>query len=109
VQDNIRESDTLTRIGGEEFAVIMPEIGKRRAVEIMERIRRAVASAPFDFSTEDHNTSVTVSIGIAGFPDDASSPDALYGQSDKALYRAKENGRNRIESAGESIPRQLSR
>lgn len=96
---NIRQSDILARIGGEEFAVLMPETGKPLAADIMDRIRRSVASTPIPLPACGSCVSVTISIGIAEFPTDNSSPEALYGQADRALYRAKQNGRNRIEAA----------
>jgi len=93
VRDKI---DTVARYGGEEFAVILPMVngGKgANASEIAERIRSEVEK----IKIETFDFGVTISIGLASFPKNASNLAELIYKADQALYRAKENGRNRVE------------
>lgn len=95
-----RNEDTIARYGGEEFAVIMPQTDKEGAMIFAERIRKATQSKNFKNSREDLlGDIVTISCGIATCPSDASSHIELLERADKALYKAKESGRNRIEEA----------
>lgn len=82
------------RNGGEEFSVLLPRAGKQEAAILAEKIRAEVAGAPFA-AGPGMPLPVTVSLGTAVFPDDASGPEALYRRADEALYAAKEDGRNR--------------
>ncbi|MGI6036753.1 MAG: diguanylate cyclase [Limnochordia bacterium] len=91
VQRNIRGSDLLARVGGEEFAVIAPETDLEQAKALAERLRLAVASASFP-----KVGSVTISIGLSQFQRE-DTPDELFRRADVALYLAKERGRNRVE------------
>ena len=101
VQRTVRNSDVLSRLGGEEFAVILPDISKYRMGEIAERIRITVERQPCELTTETE-VDVSVSIGLAFFdlgevvgePDELG--EALVNQADQALLFAKENGRNRV-------------
>ncbi|HEX8218066.1 MAG TPA: sensor domain-containing diguanylate cyclase [Chloroflexia bacterium] len=98
VQENIRAGDSAARYGGEELAVIMPETTGSGAFKVAERIRQAVAAQAF--SNPQRNTRTlpvrtTISAGIACFPSDADNQSALIVAADRALYRAKEEGRNR--------------
>jgi diguanylate cyclase (GGDEF)-like protein len=90
-----RETDLCARYGGEEMAVILPETDARGALAMAERIRAAVEKA--QHATESGALRVTVSVGIATTP--APSAEGLLEAADKALYRAKQNGRNRVEAA----------
>ncbi|MGZ6143137.1 MAG: diguanylate cyclase, partial [Myxococcales bacterium] len=90
-----RETDMVARYGGEEMALILPETDAAGALAIAERIRAAVAAARHQ--TESGLLQVTLSIGVATWP--ATDPDALLEHADKALYRAKQAGRNRVEAA----------
>lgn len=94
VKDNTREVDLVGRFGGEEFCVILPETNKDEAQVVSERIREVVEK--YGFKAYDEMTSVTVSIGVATFPDDCNSSDDLIENSDKALYQAKSAGRNKV-------------
>ena len=88
-----RKVDIASRIGGEEFAVILPQGGKKSALFTAERIRKGVRKDSISFGKK--TMTVTVSIGIAAFPDDVRTPDNLMKAADKALYAAKEGGRDR--------------
>jgi diguanylate cyclase (GGDEF)-like protein len=95
----LRVRDFAGRNGGEEFAVLLPDTPIAEALEIAERVRAAVA----EISLPGSDVSVTASIGVAVFPDHASTPDRLERLADAALYLAKRQGRNRVELA-ESSP-----
>jgi diguanylate cyclase (GGDEF)-like protein/putative nucleotidyltransferase with HDIG domain len=92
----LRDFDVPARFGGEEFSILLPETAPEQALEIAERIRRAVAERQFDVETSSDPIRATVSIGVAGFPKDAQDPNALIHQADLAVYRAKLQGRNRV-------------
>jgi two-component system cell cycle response regulator len=82
----VREDDQVFRYGGEEFAIIMPQTERRHAERIGERLVKSVrAQLP-----------ITISVGAATFPDNAQTKDELIEKADKALYRAKRLGKNRI-------------
>jgi diguanylate cyclase (GGDEF)-like protein len=91
VRDSVREIDVAARYGGEEFAVLLPDTSRLGAFVVAERIRRRIedrfARGP---------TPVTVSGGIAIFPDDAGAPADLVVQADAGLYGAKAAGKNRV-------------
>lgn len=91
----VREGDYLCRYGGEEFALIMPGTSQEQSLEIMERIRRGIESASFS-GPDKHPLKITISGGIACFPEDASNLEDLILYSDTALYAAKKSGRNRV-------------
>jgi diguanylate cyclase (GGDEF)-like protein len=82
-----READLVARYGGEEFVIILPETGLKEARRAAERIRRAVES----------RGEVTISLGVSSCREGTVSKEELIGEADEALYRAKENGRNRVE------------
>lgn len=92
----IRKTDFVARYGGEEFVIIMPETTLEAAVPVMEKTREMISRLPFHF--RDERVQITMSFGIAPFQDKHSS-DELFELADKALYKAKENGRNRVEVA----------
>ncbi len=94
----LRVRDFAGRNGGEEFAVLLPDTSITEALEIAERVRATVA----EISLPGSDVSVTASIGVAVFPDHASTPDRLERLADAALYLAKRQGRNRVELADPS-------
>jgi two-component system cell cycle response regulator len=96
LKENSREVDTVARYGGEEFCVILPETDGAQAKVLAERIRGAVESTPVR-PGEGHQPEVlTISIGISTMTDDACVAEDLVRMADKALYRAKDEGRNRV-------------
>ncbi|MGH6823378.1 MAG: diguanylate cyclase, partial [Methylocella sp.] len=90
----IRETDLLCRLGGDEFVVVMPGTGLHEGLEIAERIRAAIASETFTLAAGGHPIAVTVSAGLAERAGDSSA--ALLRRADRALYRSKQDGRNRV-------------
>lgn len=95
----VRKCDIVARYGGEEFAVILPETGTASAKVLAQRVRRGVEQLLIQYN--DLTISVTVSVGLAssGMKETSESRSTLISQSDQALYRAKTNGRNRVEIA----------
>jgi diguanylate cyclase (GGDEF)-like protein len=97
LRSNIREGvDIAARYGGEEFALVLVKTDGQNAVETVERIRQSIANAPFK-GTHGEDLRVTMSFGIAVYGQHAKQLDLLISKADKALYRAKDNGRNRVE------------
>jgi diguanylate cyclase (GGDEF)-like protein/putative nucleotidyltransferase with HDIG domain len=92
----LRHYDVPARFGGEEFSILLPETSPEEALDIAERIRRAVADRRFDVETSSEPIRATVSIGVSAYPKDAQDPNALIHQADLAVYRAKLQGRNRV-------------
>jgi diguanylate cyclase (GGDEF)-like protein/putative nucleotidyltransferase with HDIG domain len=92
----LRHYDVPARFGGEEFSILLPETPPDQAMEIAERIRRAVAERTFDVETSSEPIRATVSIGVAGYPKDGTDSNELIHQADLAVYRAKLQGRNRV-------------
>jgi diguanylate cyclase (GGDEF)-like protein len=100
----MRETEVCARLSGDEFAVFLPNAGIDRALELAEDMRAAVEGLRMALTPPSSDlpspAAVTVSVGAAASPDHASSADELVAAADKALYAAKEGGRNRVESAG---------
>lgn len=92
---SLRETDILGRIGGEEFAVMLPETTVTEGALLVERLRKAIEDAKIQTSKGEIN--VTISIGVAALEELNSSLDTVVANSDAALYLAKDAGRNRVE------------
>jgi diguanylate cyclase (GGDEF)-like protein len=90
----VREGDVLVRYGGEEFLVLLPGAGRDDVLQIGERIRRAVSETTVEDGASRLN--VTVSVGATTFRDTVETPDALVALADRALYEAKDSGRDRL-------------
>jgi diguanylate cyclase (GGDEF)-like protein len=99
----LRGADIVARYGGEEFAVLLPQADLARAADVAERIRRAIAETPVPISGSIDVLTVTASVGVATYGGIAGDADAhvrrLLSAADAALYRAKQQGRNRVERA----------
>src|SRR5687768_3035071 len=94
IQAELRFTDVPARYGGDEFIVLLPETPAKGALEVAERMRKVVADTPLDI--QGHRIAHTISIGVACFPDDGRTLDALAARADRALYQAKQQGRNRV-------------
>ena len=92
IKSRIRREDILSRYGGEEFAIILPEIDHYNASQFAEKIRRLTEKAVFRF--EDTEIPVTISIGVASLAADITDPVEFVKLADQKLYEAKNNGRN---------------
>lgn len=102
ISSNIRDVDFSARYGGEEFMVILPETGCEDAAAIAERIRLKVAKNPFTIEGGE-GVRLTISAGIGCYPEDAKSKKELIKKVDKALYFAKNHGRNRVCTFQETV------
>lgn len=95
LKSNARSMDLVCRFGGEEFVIVMPDTDLALAYTIAERLRKAVADKPFVVDSE-RKVDITASMGIASLEGEGDTPIALLERADKALYRAKRDGRNRV-------------
>jgi diguanylate cyclase (GGDEF)-like protein len=101
IKEALRAGDVASRFGGEEFAAFLLDANYAQGLVAAERVRVALAQHEFSASRMDSpgiqtTHRITISIGVAAFPDDATDPIQLVELADSALYRAKRNGRNRI-------------
>jgi diguanylate cyclase (GGDEF)-like protein len=94
VTESIRETNLIARYGGEEFLVVLPETSTKSCVLVAQRIREAVMTMTVPSSTEKPIPAVTVSIGVAVFPEHGGTLQEVMQASDKALYESKRRGRN---------------
>lgn len=92
----VREMDVVTRYGGEEFCLVLPGTAKMESMFVAERIRRGIEKEVFLCERNLPAGRLTASIGIASYPEDGQSATPLINSADIALYRAKEQGRNRV-------------
>ena len=86
----LRESDTLARVGGDEFIVILPSVARRDQAEVVAGKIVAALAAPFELGLQRHSVDIGTSIGIALYPDDAQEADTLVKFADAAMYTAKQ-------------------
>jgi two-component system cell cycle response regulator len=91
----VRQADLVCRLGGEEFVVVMPDTSIAVASVIAERVRAAIQGEQFVIDESSRTIPVTVSAGLAESIGDA-NPDSLFKRADRALYRSKNSGRNRV-------------
>ncbi len=89
-----RNYDTVARYGGEEFAIIFPGVDRGNALELASRIQWAMRRTEFDGEEFIPSGALTISIGVACFPEHARTGEGLVGRADQALYEAKNSGRN---------------
>jgi diguanylate cyclase (GGDEF)-like protein len=98
LQNTVRSMDIVARYGGDEFMVILPETAEALAIDIAERLRNNVSKQAVPQEKSDTvPPPLTVSIGIVCYPDHGGTIELLLENVDKALYRAKNRGKNRIE------------
>lgn len=96
LKDGLRGADQLIRYGGEEFVALLPNTSDLRAVDVAERLRRAVAACDFEAACSAAVGPLTVSIGVASSPNDTQDPELMMKYADRAMYVAKDSGRNRV-------------
>ncbi len=97
LKDTVRENDIVARYGGEEFAVILPSVNRDGVIILAERLRAHVADAIFSDEDVQPLNKITVSVGTASLPIDASTSTDLIYKADTALYSAKHSGRNCVQ------------
>ena len=93
-----RKSDTIVRLGGEEFAILLPDTNEEQAIQIAEKLRHKIEQTPVNLTT-DNEINYTISLGVSQINTltDKNIDDSLQ-RADEALYRAKEKGRNNVQS-----------
>ena len=96
VKPRLREQDIFARVGGEEFAMLLPEIGREGAMITAEKARRIIEAATFAF--EKITAKITVSVGVTSLDPRSREPNSLFERADAALYEAKAKGRNCVHS-----------
>jgi diguanylate cyclase (GGDEF)-like protein/PAS domain S-box-containing protein len=94
IRQQVRESDTVARVGGDEFTVILPDIARREEAETVAKKIIAALAAPFQLGSQKQSVEIGTSIGIAIYPTDARDTDALLNAADAAMYGAKQIGSN---------------
>ena len=103
LKDNTRSSDLVARYGGEEFAIVCPELDREEGEMIAKKLCHIISDTPFPRERELPHKNVTISIGVASFPEDGDAAAPLIRAADSALYYAKERGRNQVQSY-EQVP-----
>lgn len=96
-----RNTDLPARYGGEEFVVLAPGVNWEGAMILAERIRSGVEQEPVKFEEQQPNGKLTISVGVASFPNDGKTLETVLESADKAVYLSKKNGRNRVSSSVE--------
>ncbi|MFQ5864031.1 MAG: diguanylate cyclase [bacterium] len=96
LENNLRKADIVARFGGEEFVILLPEISKHQACKVADKLRRKIENTPFENEKSLPEGKITISIGLAVYPDDSEEPQKLIQYADNALYLAKSRGRNRV-------------
>ena len=104
LRESVREYDMVARFGGEEFAILLPEATPEQVRSRIEALRAAIETAAFEVSTSATPLKVTMSFGIAGRRRPGQKAEEIVQNADKALYQAKQAGRNRVCLFDESMP-----
>ncbi|MCL4425274.1 MAG: sensor domain-containing diguanylate cyclase [Firmicutes bacterium] len=99
INSQIRQVDIAARYGGEELAIILPETNKAGAAVLAEKLRRTIENHLFFEEKHQMVSRLTISLGVAAYPDDAQTREELVEKADQALYQAKTKGRNRVSLA----------
>ncbi|MBI4834084.1 MAG: diguanylate cyclase [Planctomycetes bacterium] len=100
IKKSVRKDDIAIRYAGDEFTVIMPATDKNSGCDIAEAIRKKVAGTVFRIKGGAKDLKLSISLGIACFPDDGRTPEELIDAADKALYISKKGGKNKVSIAG---------
>jgi diguanylate cyclase (GGDEF)-like protein len=96
LKKSVRGCDFLSRYGGEEFAVILPETDSKAALKVGQRILKEISSFQFKSKDDKYIGKMTVTVGLSTFPGDGTSTGKLIEIADQALYKGKESGKNMI-------------
>lgn len=96
IRIQLRQSDFFARVGGDEFTLVMVNTPGLNGLDVMERLRRHLETHRFSDEEIQPGGSVTISVGLASFPENGSTYEELIGHADEALYVAKSRGRNRV-------------
>ena len=100
---SLRESDVIGRLGGEEFAILMPDTDLDTAAHVIERVRRLIASTPIAIGAEQH-IRITASIGVASAVDSTDTVESILARADQLLYQAKAAGRDQVRIDAQATP-----
>ncbi len=92
--ESLRKTDVSARYGGDEFAVILPNTNKRGSLIVAQKIKNSIKNMPFRFKGEEFE--ITLSIGIATYPENAPDNETLIEKADRALYESKEQGKDKV-------------
>lgn len=92
--ESLRKIDVSARYGGDEFAIILPNTNKRGSLIVAQKIKNSIKNMPFKFKGDEFN--LTLSIGIATYPENAPDSETLVEKADKALYESKEQGKDKV-------------
>jgi two-component system, cell cycle response regulator len=103
LRDSFRQSDTVGRYGGEEFVVILPETDLEAARLKLESVRELIASCPMTLGPRKEEIHVTISAGVACFPEDGDDAAGLFTLADERMFQAKREGRNRTVAGAELV------
>lgn len=107
IRHSFRQSDTAARYGGEEFVVLLPETDLEAARKKVESLRQLVATTPFVLAPRGEPVQVTISAGLASFPQDGDDEVELFSSADERLFQAKREGRNSVVAASEPVLSEL--
>ena len=99
IRSTVRGADLACRFGGEEFVVVMPDTPAEVAATVAERLRGMIEARPFQLRSGESPLMLTASMGIATIGPAVETPEQLLKQADRALYEAKNSGRNRVVAA----------
>src|SRR5262249_54315501 len=101
LRSSFRQSDTAGRYGGEEFVVILPETDIESARRKVESLREAIANTRIKLRGREQSLRVTISAGLASYPEDGADVAELFATADERMFEAKHEGRNRVVAGSE--------
>lgn len=103
LRESCRQSDTVGRYGGEEFVVLLPETDIETAQRKVEYLRDLVARTPIELGATGERVQITISAGLASFPQDGQEAAELFALADERMFQAKRAGRNRVVAGAETV------